>query len=124
MKRSCLTALLPAFVLLTAPGRSNAQPTLIPVETAGNALVLRVEPNKDLHTVYFGKRLASAGEYALVTSVYRQPSDPSGQFNAAYTPSGSRNLIEPAITVAHADGNYSLDLRFVSQQVTRVSDDV
>lgn len=112
------------LVLLIAPGRSNAQSTLIPIETANNALVLRVEPNKDLQTVYYGRRLSSGSEYALVPSVYRQPPDPSGLFNSAYTPSGSRNLIEPAITVGHADGNYSLDLRFVSQQVTRINDDV
>ncbi|MBN9384338.1 MAG: alpha-galactosidase [Chitinophagaceae bacterium] len=120
----CLTGVLPVLVLLIVPGRSNAQSTLIPIETANNALVLRAEPNKDLQTVYYGRRLASGSEYALVSSVYRQPSDPSGLFNSAYTPSGSRNLIEPVITVSHADGNYSLDLRLVSQQVTRISDDV
>jgi len=117
-----LTSFLSTLAFL--PGILKAQTTLIPVETSGNALVLRVEANKDLHTVYYGKRLTSASEYALVSSVYRQPSDPSGMFNSAYTSSGSRNLIEPAITVTHADGNYSLDLKFVSQVVTKVSDDV
>jgi alpha-galactosidase len=102
----------------------KAQTALIPIETAGNALVLRVEPNKDLHTIYYGRRLSNTTEYALVSSVYRQPGDPSDLFNSAYTPSGSRNLIEPAISVTHADGNYSLDLRFVSQQVSKISDDV
>ena len=115
---------MPVLVLLNVSGRLNAQSTLIPIETANNALVLRVEPNKDLQTVYFGRRLATGSEYALVPSVYRQSSDPSGMFNSAYTSSGSRNLIEPAITVTHADGNYSLDLRFVSQQLTRINDDV
>ncbi|HAL83058.1 MAG TPA: alpha-galactosidase, partial [Mucilaginibacter sp.] len=42
----------------------------------------------------------------------------------AYTPSGSRNLAEPAITVTHADGNNSLDLKYVSHNVTKISDDV
>ena len=120
----CLTGVLPVLVLLIVSGRLNAQSALIPIETANNALVLRVEPNKDLQTVYFGRRLATGSEYALVPSVYRQSSDPSGMFNSAYTSSGSRNLIEPAITVTHADGNYSLDLRFVSQQLTRINDDV
>jgi len=120
----CLTGVLPVLVLLIVSERLNAQSALIPIETANNALVLRVEPNKDLQTVYFGRRLATGSEYALVPSVYRQSSDPSGMFNSAYTSSGSRNLIEPAITVTHADGNYSLDLRFVSQQLTRINDDV
>ena len=120
----CLTGVLPVLVLLIVSGRLNAQSALIPIETANNALVLRVEPNKDLQAVYFGRRLATGSEYALIPSVYRQSSDPSGMFNSAYTSSGSRNLIEPAITVTHADGNYSLDLRFVSQQLTRINDDV
>src|SRR5690349_14454807 len=115
-----LTSFLSTLAFL--PGILKAQTTVIPVETSGNALVLRVEANKDLHTVYYGKRLTSASEYALVSSVYRQPSDPSGMFNSAYTSSGSRNLIEPAITVTHADGNFSLDLKFVSQQTTKIND--
>lgn len=118
-----LTSLLSLFIAGMLPGALIAQSSLIPIETASNALVLRVEPNKDLRIAYFGKRLSRSDEYGLVASVNHQPSDPSDEFNSAYTPSGSRNLLEPAITVAHADGNYSLDLRFVSQQVTKVNDD-
>ncbi|MDO6430473.1 alpha-galactosidase [Flavitalea sp. BT771] len=102
----------------------TAQSALIPIETANNALVLHITSSKDLQTIYYGRRLSDTTEYTLVPAAYRQPGDPSGLFNSAYTPSGSRNLIEPAISVTHADGNYSLDLRFVSQQVTRISDDV
>jgi len=115
----CLTSL---FSILSFT--LTAQTVLIPIETANNALVLRTTSNKDLQTIYYGRRLSDSGEYVQVSSVYRQPADPSGLFNSAYTPSGSRNLIEPAISVTHADGNYSLDLRFISQQVTKISDDV
>jgi len=45
-------------------------------------------------------------------------------YDAAYTTSGSRNLLEPAITVTHTDGNQSLDLQYVSHSVTKVSPDV
>src|SRR6187402_2393183 len=85
------------------PGGARAQ-TIIPVETANNALVLQVTSGKDLQILYFGRRLSDMAEYARVSAVSRQPSDPSEVFNSAYTPSGSRNMIEPAISVAHADG--------------------
>ena len=96
----------------------------IPVETAGNALVLQADQHQDLKMIYFGKRLTSGNEYGQIPATYRQSDDPTGIFNSAYTPSGSRNLVEPAITVTHADGNNSLDLRFVSQQSTKISDDI
>ncbi|MEJ7678242.1 MAG: hypothetical protein WKG06_10360 [Segetibacter sp.] len=54
-------------------------------------------------------------EYANIpATTKRQGSDYSGIFNSAYTPAGSRNLIEPAIQVTHIDGNTSLDLQYVS----------
>ena len=41
-------------------------------------------------------------------------------YASAYTPSGSRNLLEPAIQVIHADGNPSLELKYVRhEQSTR-----
>jgi alpha-galactosidase len=45
-------------------------------------------------------------------------------YNSAYTPSGSRNLLEPAITVTHADGNQSLDLEYVSHSTDKLSADI
>jgi alpha-galactosidase len=104
--------------------RSLAQTVTIPIETAGNALVLQADNNKDLKTIYLGKRLSASYEYEQVPGVYRQSTDPSGIFNSAYTPSGSRNLVEPAITVTHADGNNSLDLRYISHQSVKISDNI
>ncbi len=63
-------------------------------------------------------------EYEAVTGVYRQTGDYSGVLNAAYTSSGSRNMAEPAITVTHADGNNSLDLRYISHQKEDVDQNV
>ncbi len=109
--------LLPAITVL-------AQTATIPVETANNALVMQVNANKDLSIEYFGLKLANAGEYSQIPGTYRQAADYTGLYNSAYTPSGSRNLLEPAITVTHADGNNSLDLRYVSHKVSEVSDGV
>ncbi|HEY8917244.1 MAG TPA: alpha-galactosidase [Chitinophaga sp.] len=113
--------------LLAAPFivcEAQAQNINIPVQTAHNALVLQVNNSKDLNTIYFGEKLADAGEYEQVPGVYKQAGDYTGLLNSAYTPSGSRNLVEPAITVTHADGNNSLDLKYVSHTVTKTDDNV
>lgn len=108
----CLTAL------------TEAQTILVPIETQNTAMVLRVDKNSDLKIIYFGRKLANTDEYSLVPGIYRQPEDYTGIANSAFTPSGSRNLFEPAITVTHADGNNSLDLRYVDFKVSKLNPDV
>ncbi|WP_242691643.1 alpha-galactosidase [Desertivirga arenae] len=97
---------------------------VIAIETQNNALVLEVEKDKDLGIIYFGKKLARVDEYQLVPKVFKQPEDYTGLLNSAYTPSGSRNLMEPALSVTHADGNNSLDLRYVDHKQSNVADGV
>jgi alpha-galactosidase len=105
------------------PGSLNAQ-TLIPVVTSNNALVLEAGKDKDLSIIYFGKKLNNEQEYKLVPSVYKQTGDYTEMLNAAYSGSGSRNLAEPAISVVHADGNRSLDLRYVSHEQKQLAADI
>ena len=102
----------------------GAQTLILPVETANNALVLKVEKNKDVNTVFFGRKLASTDEYNQIASMYRQADDYSGQLNSSYTASGSRNLLEPAITVTHANGDNSLNLSYISHAVKKIDDNV
>lgn len=111
------------FGLITL-GIKNSSAQTIPIETSNTAMVLQVGTHKELHMVYFGKRLHNSDEYDLVGSQYHQGTDYSGMADAAYTPSGSQNLFEPAISVSHADGNNSLDLKFVSYQTKKISEDV
>ncbi|MGN8070421.1 alpha-galactosidase [Mucilaginibacter sp. 22184] len=108
--------------LFTA-GSSFAQVVTIPVETQHNALVLQTDANKNLKMVYFGTKLSNTAEYAHIQKMYNQKDD-SGILNSAYTPSGSANLAEPAITVTHANGDKSLSLAYVSHEVTKVADDI
>ncbi|MGF7038971.1 alpha-galactosidase [Mucilaginibacter lappiensis] len=107
---------------LTA-GNSFAQTVTIPLETQNNALVLQTDAEKNLKMVYFGTKLSNAKEYERIQKMYNQADD-SGILNSAYTPSGSANLAEPAITVTHADGNKSLNLVYVSHTTTKIDDDV
>jgi alpha-galactosidase len=97
---------------------------IIPIETQNNALVLQVDTGNRAGIIYFGKKLANSSEYALVPGMYKRGDDYSGILNAAYTPSGSRNLVEPAIEVTHANGNTSLDLQYVSNNKQKVDDNV
>ncbi|MFF5381216.1 alpha-galactosidase [Pedobacter suwonensis] len=119
MRHGVLAISLSLFTLT----KLNAQ-AIIPIETAHNALVLQADAKKDVNTIFFGKKLADKQEYSQISSQYTQTEDYTGQLNSAYTPSGSRNLVEPAISVTHADGNNSLDLKYVDHTVIKIDDNV
>jgi alpha-galactosidase len=101
-----------------------AQALIIPLETASNAMVLSVDEKKDLGIIFFGKKLANSAEYVLIPGASKQAHEVKDGLNSAYTPSGSRSLVEPAITVTHADGNNSLDLRYLSHVMNKITDDI
>ena len=98
--------------------------TIIPIESTSNALVLHISSENDLSILYFGEKLSDAEEYASIVRAYRQAPDFSQVLNAAYSSSGSKNLMEPAITVKHADGNTSLDLKYVNHIVEKIDGNV
>lgn len=114
----------PAIALMLFTTQVHAQNVNISIETKSNALVLQADDKKNLNTIYFGKKLASPAEYKLIPSQFKQSSEYTSVLNSAYTASGSKSLLEPAITVTHADGNNSLDLRYVSHSVKKENDDV
>lgn len=116
----CLLLLFSASI----PLRSVAQSVIIPIETQNNALVLQTDTSKHLGTIYFGKKLTNNKEYLQVPALYKQTSDYTGVLNSAYASSGSRNLVEPAISVTHADGNNSLDLKYVSHDLKQIDNNV
>jgi len=113
-----------AIALLLLSSQVNAQNVNISIETRNNALVLQADDKKNLNTIYFGKKLSSSDEYEIIPSQFKQSSEYTSVLNSAYTASGSKSLLEPAITVTHSDGNNSLDLRYVSHNVKKESDDV
>ena len=110
------------FTLTAYPALSAAQ-RVIPVETNDNAMVLQVDAKNNLQFIYYGKKLSDEKEYEQISKEYHQ-SDYTGLLSSAYTPAGSRNLLEPAISVTHSDGNQSLDLKYVSQNIQTVGDDI
>jgi alpha-galactosidase len=122
LKKAAATLVAGCFLATAQP--VNAQVITIPVETAHHAFLLQVDGKKKLSTVYFGKTLADAEEYKEVANMHKFSADYSGRLNSAYTTAGSRNLAEPAIAVTHADGNMSLDLKYVSHQQTKIDANV
>jgi len=90
--------------------------THIVVETRQTALVIRIDKDKNPTIVHLGKKLSRPDEYARISGNGKRGDDYTGIYNSAYTPAGGRNLLEPAIQVTHADGNPSLDLRYVRHE--------
>ncbi|MXV16564.1 alpha-galactosidase [Hufsiella ginkgonis] len=115
--------LLPPLLMIISV-TAHAQSTYIPIESRNNALVLQAEKGKAPRIIYFGRKLVNAAEYGKVAGLYRQGDDYSGVLNAAYTSSGTHNLVEPAVRVTHSDGNTSLDLQFVSSATQKLDDQV
>ena len=119
--RTLLIVLLP-FISLSL---SSAQaPVLIPIETEHTALVLRVEADQTVLVAHLGQRLQNPAEYSRIPVNGRNPDGYTDVFQAAYSTSGTRNLLEPAIQAVHADGNPSLELKYVSHETRPVGQDV
>lgn len=119
---STLFLLLLFFVTIN---QSFAQSIVtIPVETEKNAMVLQTDKDGRLGIVYFGSRLSNNKEYAAIPQQYNLKDDNAGIYNSAYTPAGSWNLLEPAVQITHADGNTSLDLKYVSAETKKIDDNV
>jgi alpha-galactosidase len=90
--------------------------THIVIETRQTALVIRVDKDKNPTIVHLGTKLSRPDEYAWISGNGKRGEDYTGIYNSVYTPAGGRNLLEPAIQVTHADGNPSLDLRYVRHE--------
>jgi len=103
-------------LIFSFPGQSQ---TTIAVETATYAIVLQADKENMLSTVYCGNKLDAPADYNGIAETSRYPQGNAGIYNNAYTPAGTWNLSEPAIQVTHADGNHSLDLKYVSHLITK-----
>ncbi len=108
--------LLTVVGLSVVVGQPTASDTHILIETRQTALVIRVDKDQNPTIVHLGQRLTRPDEYARIPGNGKRGEDYTGIYNSVYTPAGSRNLLEPAIQVTHADGNPSLDLRYVRHE--------
>lgn len=120
-----IPALSIALLIVGLTGLSipvQAQTVTIPIITDDHAIVLQTDGQNRLRTIYFGEPLANEDDYAAISSLSRLDDDNIGIHNSAYTPAGTWNLVEPAIQVKHADGNASLELKYVTHKKERTPD--
>ena len=94
----------------------SGQTITIPISTSNSVVLMQTDSNNRLRTIYFGKPLENESEYAGVSANYNYDESNAGVYNSSYTPAGTWNLSEPAIQVKHADGNPSLELKYVSHK--------
>ena len=104
------------FFLLTLGAKAAPGDTHIAIQTRQTALVIRVDKEQIPTIVHLGARLQNVAEYAAIPGNGKRGEDYTGIYNSVYTPAGGRNLLEPAIQVTHADGNASLDLKYVRHE--------
>ncbi|WP_316809170.1 alpha-galactosidase [Pedobacter agri] len=92
-----------------------AQQNII-VTTKNTALTFTVDADKSLIASYLGKKLENENEYPIIPNLdkYKPGSDDLFNKHEAYVASGSLNLLEPALSVTHANGNKSTVLTFSS----------
>ena len=121
-----ISSLLFACFLLVSVAGYAQKGTVINIESAHNAIALQVDTGNRLGVIYFGEKLNNPQEYKNIPIMTKRQSnnDYSGIFHSAYTPAGSRNLVEPAIQVMHTDGNTSLDLQYVSHNTKKTGDNI
>lgn len=112
------------FTLLLTATTAIAQEVTIPIETDENAVVMQTDGERRLNIAYSGRRLQNASEYATAGSAFNMRDENAGLSNNAYTPAGTWNLFEPAIQLTHADGNNSLELKYVSHELKKIDENV
>ncbi len=99
-------------------------PTTIPIETKQNALVLHIDKENRVGVAYFGKKLQQSSEYEILAKSLKYNDNNAGIYNSIYTPSGSWNLVEPALEILHADGNTSSELKLISYSTEKINENV
>ena len=102
------------FLLLMAIALNGFAQKTIEIATKNNVVILETDRDNTLLSTYLGKKLDNAGEYPGIQALdkYKPGSDDLLNKREAYIASGSLNLLEPALTVTHSDGNKSTVLTF------------
>lgn len=111
MKRSN-TYLICLLILFFYAGVTKGENKTISISTNDLQLLFKIDDNQKLRQCHFGEKLIKDPNAVLITSVDAYPS-----FGTSYTN-------EPAIRVAHADGNTSTELIYSNHTVEKIEDGV
>ncbi|MEL7220880.1 MAG: glycoside hydrolase family 36 N-terminal domain-containing protein, partial [Bacteroidota bacterium] len=93
---------------------------VITIESKDYAMVMQTDGDKRLRHVYFGEKLEDQEEYQLIAEQLRYDGVNEDVFNHIYTPSGTWNIAEPALSITHADGNPSTELHITGKETKRL----
>ncbi len=118
------TAIYTVLCFISISLTKAANSVMIPVETAHNTLLFETDADNHLLMTYFGTKMSDASEYKLISTQNKQKDSNGGIFNHAYTPAGTWNLVEPALSITHADGNISTELIYVSHKTEQSDENV
>ncbi|WP_228098703.1 alpha-galactosidase [Pedobacter sp. MC2016-24] len=97
-----ISCFLMIFGLATAVSAQHGKQ--IVVATKSTTLIFTVSTDQKLYQSYLGQKLTNPADQDLLTASRK----------GAYIAAGMEDLFEPAIRMVHADGNPSLDLRYVT----------
>jgi len=133
-RKKIFTCILVLHSIVALIDAANKTPKLVPfeapknitiaIQTKDNAIVLQTDNKNRLLMTYFGEKLSSINDYTSVVQQTRYAANQANVPNTAYTPSGTWNLSEPALSITHADGNLSTELLYQSQQTEKVDENV
>lgn len=92
------------------------------ITTRSNALIFEVDSDHSLRQVYYGKKLTGDTEYSHIQTLDKVVPGSDDVYNKreAYVASGGINLLEPALSITHADGDKSTALTFLRSEVTEI----
>ncbi|MGA1976233.1 MAG: alpha-galactosidase [Bacteroidales bacterium] len=97
------------------PQQQQALDVFISLGTRNIDLVYKVNSfDGRLYQLYFGSKLNNPDDAGKLKS----------PGHIAYATFGTDNLFEPAVRMTHNDGNPSLELKYVSNNIEKISDDV
>lgn len=101
--------------------KSLAIASPIVIECKDFALVLEIDELGRPGMSYLGPKMMHGG-YEEIKGQNIKYGDYAGVYEHIYTPSGTWNLVEPALTISHSDGNMSTELIYKTHTITKVSD--
>ena len=94
---------------------------IIPVRTAGTALIMSAEPGGTLNYRHYGPTVAATADYAKYDA--RMDSHTVGD-PFMYPSAGGKFTLEPALAVTYADGTFNTELKYESYMTERITPDM
>ncbi len=109
--------------MILVAGKAFSQQTIV-ISTKNAALVLQTDKDTSLVQTYLGEKLNYSDEYPTISSLdkFKPGSDNLYNKKEVYTTSGSLNLLEPALSVTHSNGDKSTVLKYISHEVKTIDD--